>query len=179
MRPVAQAMLQRIDDQFPFDGGDGTTDQLLGVRAAAAGLVVCAAGTVLRLQEYGTGIDLATACHQDGTMHGVFQFADIAGPRIALQFPRRVRRNRFVRNIVGVREFLREMFGERHDVTRSLCQRRQAQVDDIEAEIQIFAELTVFDSLFHIPIGGGEDTHVHRHRLVGADPVDFPFLQDA
>ena len=71
------------------------------------------------------------------------------------------------------------MVGECHDIARALAQRRQLEVDDVEAEQKILAEADVADGLRKIAIGGCDDADVDGHRTGAPDAVDQPFLDGA
>ena len=49
--------------------------------------------------------------------------------------------------------------------------------DDVEAVEQVFPKLAVGDPLLQILVGGGNDPHIHLHRLVAANPVELPVRQ--
>ncbi|MNX19999.1 hypothetical protein D3C86_499330 [compost metagenome] len=49
--------------------------------------------------------------------------------------------------------------------------------DDVEAVEQVFAKLAVGDPFLQILVGGGDDPHVHLHRLMAADPVELAIGQ--
>ena len=80
-------------------------------------------------------------------MQGVLQLAHIARPGRAQQRLRVLGGQRARRQAVGLGVFGDEMVGERDDVAGALAQRRQLQVDDVEAEEQILAEAAIADSL--------------------------------
>ena len=49
--------------------------------------------------------------------------------------------------------------------------------DDVEAVEQVFLKLAVGDPFLQILVGGGDDPHVHLHRLAAADPVELAVRQ--
>src|SRR6185503_19108424 len=61
----------------------------------------------------------------------------------------------------------------------TLAQRRQAQIDDIQAIEKIFTESAVLDGFRQVAVGGGDDADVHLNRLGAADAVDLPLLDGA
>ena len=73
----------------------------------------------------------------------------------------------------------REMLRERRDVAGPLAQRRDAQGDDVEPEIQILAERAARDLGRQVAVGGGEDADVDLDRRAAAEPVDLALLQHA
>ena len=71
------------------------------------------------------------------------------------------------------------MIGQYRQVFHAFAQGRQFDGDDVEAVIQILAELALVDQLFGFAVGGGDDAHVDGDRFASADFIDFVFLQDA
>ena len=62
---------------------------------------------------------------------------------------------------------------------RPLAQRRHAQIDDVEAEIEILAESALAHRLLEVAVRGGDDADVDLHRLGAADAVDLALLDGA
>ena len=60
-----------------------------------------------------------------------------------------------------------------------LPERRHRDRKHVEAVIEVFAELPVARALGQIAIGRGDDAHIDLHRTLGADGIDFAFLQRA
>ena len=77
------------------------------------------------------------------------------------------------------RIFLDEILRQLDDVGRALAQRRDLQVDDVEAEQQILAEFALAHGVGEIAVGRGDDADVDRHRLAAADAVDDALLDRA
>ena len=65
------------------------------------------------------------------------------------------------------------MANELGDVVLALAQRRDPEVDDVEAVVEVFAELALRDQVLQVPVGGGDDAHVHA----AAAPLRSHFLQ--
>ena len=61
----------------------------------------------------------------------------------------------------------------------ALAQRRQADLEGVDAEEQVLAELVVLDHLAQVAVGGAEDAHVDAERLGLADAADLARLQEA
>ena len=72
-----------------------------------------------------------------------------------------------------------EMLGQERDVLAALAQRRQRDRDDVQAVVQVLAELPFGHELLQVPLRGGDDAHVHRERSRAADALDRPLLQHA
>ncbi len=65
------------------------------------------------------------------------------------------------------------------DVVSPLAQRRQVNVDDVQAIVEILAETTRPDLVFEHPIGGGDDADVDLFGFAVADAKDDALLQRA
>ena len=60
-----------------------------------------------------------------------------------------------------------------------LAQGRHVDGKHVEAIIEIFAEAAFLRQLGQVPVGGRDDAHIDLHRALGADGIDFAFLQHA
>ena len=69
--------------------------------------------------------------------------------------------------------------GQDDDVVAAVAQRRQVQVDDVEAVVEVLAEAAGLDLDVEVAVGGGEDADVDRLGVGVADPHDHPLLQRA
>ena len=69
--------------------------------------------------------------------------------------------------------------GQRQHVVRPLAQRRELQVDDVEAVEEILAERPLLHLVGKVAVGGREDADVDRHRPGAADAVDHALLDGA
>ncbi len=77
-------------------------------------------------------------------------------------------------------EPLEEMLDQRRNVRLALAQRRNRQVDDVEAIEQVLAELPLVDEMPQAPVGGGDDPDVDRRpRPLGADLLQLAGLEEA
>ncbi len=112
-------------------------------------------------------------------MDGVFQLANIAGPAVQRQRLARLGRERPHRYAIGVGVFLGEELRELDHVGGPLAERRQLQVDDVEAEQQVLAEGAGARRFHEIAVGGGDDADIDRHRAGAADAVDDALLDGA
>jgi hypothetical protein len=65
------------------------------------------------------------------------------------------------------------------DILATLPQRRQAQLDDVQAVEQILAEAAGAHVGFEVAVGGGEDADVGVARLGLADALELALLQEA
>ena len=76
-------------------------------------------------------------------------------------------------------EFIEELRGERDDVFGSLPQRRQVDVEHLQAVEQVLAEVAALHGGAQVAIGRGNDPHVRLHRSGAAEPGELPLLQHA
>src|SRR6185312_16751986 len=75
--------------------------------------------------------------------------------------------------------FLGEMLCERGDVLRPLAQCGDAQIDDVEPEVEVLAEIALARLLLEVAVGGGDEADIDLDRLAAADPVDLALLDGA
>ena len=72
---------------------------------------------------------------------------------------------------------LEKMLGQRPDVVAAIAQGRQADIDDMQAVIQILAEFPRLDPCRQIGIGRGDEAGVAAHRLAAAHGAVFALFQ--
>ena len=72
-----------------------------------------------------------------------------------------------------------ELLGQQLDVVAPLAQRRQLDREDVQAVVQVLAQLARRDRLLDAAAGGGDDAHVDLDRLGPADPGDRGRLEHA
>ena len=68
--------------------------------------------------------------------------------------------------------------GQLGDVLPALAERRQDDLERVEPEEQVLAELVVGDHLAEVAVGGAEDPDVDPERLVLADPADLARFEE-
>ena len=71
------------------------------------------------------------------------------------------------------------MRGEHRNVLGALAERGNVKGNHVQAVEQIFAECVASDFLFEFLVGGGDDAHIHRHRLIRSQRLDALFFEDA
>src|SRR5436190_421376 len=84
--------------------------------------------------------DDVTLRHQNRTVDGVFEFADVALPPGGGQRAPCICRDRPQRHAVGFGVFLGEMLGEFEDIRRAFAKRRYLQVDHVQPKQQVLTE---------------------------------------
>ena len=68
---------------------------------------------------------------------------------------------------------------QRRDIFAPFAQRRNPQFNHLDAVVEIFAEAPRIDHRFEILVGGRDDAHVDRQRLVAADALEALLLDGA
>ena len=71
------------------------------------------------------------------------------------------------------------MLREERDVFAPLAERRDTQRKDLEAIVEVLAEVALGDVFLEVPVGRGDDPHVHPPLLGGAERANLAFLQHA
>src|SRR5690606_31087979 len=70
-----------------------------------------------------------------------------------------------------------QSLGNQHDVVATFAQRRQLQLDHVEAVVEVLAEQALVRQCLEVPVGGGHQPHIDLLRLDRADAADLAFLQ--
>src|ERR1051326_8759500 len=71
-----------------------------------------------------------------------------------------------------------KMRGKQRNVFTAFGKRRYLQWKNIQAVKQILPERSFFDFLPKIPVGSGNDPHIHLDDSVSTEPLDFSLLKD-
>ena len=69
--------------------------------------------------------------------------------------------------------------GEGGDVASPLAERRDRDLHHPEPVVEILAEAPLLHRLAQIAIAGGDDAHIHRPGLGGAEGPDLAVLENA
>jgi hypothetical protein len=127
-------------------------------------------------QWQGIGLDDIAGFQNQGALDHVFQLAHIARPGMGAQ-PGFGTGGKSCRPICRRRKMRQCLARQGHDVVRPLAQRGDFERKNVEAVEQVFAEPSGLDFGGHVPVGGGQNADVERHRLLAADPLHFTLLQ--
>src|SRR5581483_5506286 len=114
-----------------------------------------------------------------GAFDQVFEFANVARPRVLTQLFHYIGWNRLDRFLHPARVLLREIADEKRNVFHTRAQRRYKDGKHIEAVIEIGAKLLLSDHLLEVAIGGGDEPDFRFDRTRAAKPLEFLFLQYA
>ena len=153
--PGLARLAQRLAD---VDGALGPGNGSGGARAARRGEVM----------------------QRHATFEVVAQLADVARPGVLgqrAQEPRRTHGRQ--RLVVDGSEVAHDVLDQRRQIGEPLAQRRQPHLDDRQPVVEVGAELVGAHLLAQAAVGGGDQPHVHRHVVVGADAPDLAPLQHA
>ena len=74
---------------------------------------------------------------------------------------------------------LEEVLRQQRDVLLALAQGRQRHRDDVQAVVEVLAELPLLHHLAQVDVGRGDDPHVHLDVLDAAKPHELAFLDHA
>ncbi len=102
----------------------------------------------------------------------------LPGPAVAAQELERLRREPGHRAPEAGRRPGEEVPRELLDVPGPLAERRQPDRDDVEAVVQVLAEAPFPGDRGEVAVRRGDEPHVHLHRLLAADALEAPLLQD-
>ena len=116
------------------------------------------------------------AAQSYSALDGVFQFANVAGPVILDHAFHR--RGSNVDHLAG-RGPVEEVMHQRGNIGSPLAQRRQMQGHNVQAEVKVFAERTLFVGGLQVAVGGGDHPDIDFVLMVAAHRPHLFFLQHA
>ena len=93
-------------------------------------------------------------------LNGVFELADIARPVIVADEVHHF----FVKELAGpvfLVVLFQKIVGQQDNILLALPQGRNGYLDDVQAPVEVGAELLLFDELDEVLVGGGSDAHIH------------------
>src|SRR5690606_36885986 len=117
--------------------------------------------------------------HRHGALEDVLQLADVAREGVVHERGHRVvgQGGRVAVLLVG--EAGDEVGGELRQVVEVLAQRRHAQLDHVDAVVEVVPEGAGRGQRREVLVGGAEQSHVHRHFGLPADRADRLLLDGA
>src|SRR5271154_1620308 len=113
-----------------------------------------------------------------GAFDGVFEFAHVARPVVGDEAPHGVLGDG-AWGPLGVGKFFEKRGDEQRNVVLAVAQRREFNLHDVEAKVEILTESAGPDGGFKVAVGGGDDADVDVAALGGAHGFDFALLQGA
>ncbi len=111
-------------------------------------------------------------------MDVVLELAHIARPGGAAHARDRIRRELPARP-AGLVHLLEEVVRDQLDILAALAQRGHLEREDVQAMIEVIAQLALAHGLARIAVGGRDDAHVGLDRAAGADAHQRPGLEHA
>src|SRR6185312_6779175 len=143
----------------------------LGGRGGGGGRGLDARGARQLLEQ------LLDAAEHDVALHQVFELADIAGPGVALHGREQLGGEGRGAALVAAAEFGDEVAGEGIEVFETLAQRRQLDADDVDAVIEVAAELAARHLVLEVAVGGEEHAGAGADLLASAEAEEAAVLQ--
>src|ERR1700730_6321834 len=162
--------------------GTGARARLAGQRREKFGkLQADAANNFLTANIFGKQVDIDALLRgkDDSTFDNIVELAHIAGPIVIHQKFQRGRGEVTQRLVVFLAVAGEEMREERGNIFAAIAQRRQLQVNDIQAVIKIFAEAAFADQGEEFHVGSGDDAYVDLDLLGATEAHEFALLNYA
>ena len=76
-------------------------------------------------------------------------------------------------------EFFEKPLRQKRHVVGAVPQRRQAQLEHLQAIVQILPQLALLDGLLNVAIRGGDDADIYRERLFSAQAHEGTRLENS
>ena len=171
----ARLVLARVLERQPDQPGLGFVDRHAGRQQhRRRRIVLLGVGQrrrqVRRLDQVAAGEDRRPLDH-------VAQLADVARPGVVLEQAHGVLVDALDRLAVARVELVQEGLDEERDVFLALAQRRQLDGEDVQAVVEILAQLAAADGFGRIDVGRGDDPHVDLLLLAAAEAPELALLQ--
>src|SRR5690606_20805372 len=115
----------------------------------------------------------------DRPLEHVLELADVAGPRVGLEGGEGVVGDAGDRLLQALVELLDDVLDEQRDVAGPLAQRWDLQRDDVQAVVQVLAEVPALDLLLEIAVRRRDQPDVYLERLDATDPLELALLDRA
>ena len=122
--------------------------------------------------------DRPAVAEDRGVLDHVGQLADVARPACAR--PARASASGVNSSSPGRRrgrKRAQQVRGQLRNVVDPLAQRRQLDLERVDAEHQVFAKVAVGDHLFQVAVRGADHAHVDDERFVLADAANLAAFQ--
>ncbi len=117
--------------------------------------------------------------HDDEALDYVFEFADVAGPRVVLEDFENLGLQGFNGLFCGGGIDAKEMVDEKWEVAVALAERGDGDGNDVDAEVEIFAEAALADGVFEVFVGGSDEAEIDLAGGAAAEALHGAFLEDA
>ena len=114
-----------------------------------------------------------------GPLDDILQLPDVTGPGVSFEDFKGIVVN-LVDGLAGAAGVhLEKVHGQLGNVLAPLPERRHGDRDDIEAVIEVFAELGFRDQTFEILVCRGDEAHIDLDRFAGANALERHLLKNA
>src|SRR5437868_10055598 len=117
--------------------------------------------------------------HYHGALDDVFQFADVAGPRMRFDRGDGVGEDGHRAPLLVGRKAAREHVREERRISLTRTQWRNLDCDLSQPVIEVFAKLPADDLILQAGVRGAHNAHVDWNLLPAADPLYHALLQKA
>src|SRR5579883_533233 len=124
------------------------------------------------------GFDDPAAAQHESPLHDVLQLAHVAGKRIRHQAGQHLLGNAGHFFVLQQVEVIDEVSDQQRQVLHALPQRRNFQADDVDAVVQIIAELVRLHQFVQVLIGGGDEPYIRSYRLGAAQRLVDALLEE-
>src|SRR5687767_8708886 len=108
----------------------------------------------------------------------MFEFANIAGPVIAVQCRHQLAAGMEIREVRKLCK-LEEMIDQYRNVLHAVAQRRQPYRENVQPVKKVQPEAPCCDLRLQVPMRRGNNSQVHFSPGGGTDGTEFPFLDQA
>src|SRR5260370_18550127 len=191
---VPTGALQHVDNDATLDFIDDLEERRIGIVSGGARsrlarkrrqefrqLETNAADDFLAADGVGQEIDVDALLRgkHHGTLHDIFQFANVARPIVVHQKLHGGRSELAQGFAILQTESLHKMCQEHGNILAAVAEWRQTQVNDVEAMIQIFAEAPFLHQGKQVDIGSRDDAHIDFDLFRAAEAHELAFLNDA
>lgn len=114
-----------------------------------------------------------------GTFDRVLELSNVAGPPVGTECVHGIWREAAEVATEAFLEPAKEMIRQQRHVSATFSQRRKVERDDVDAVVQVLAESTRLHQLRQISVARQNEADVRPHRLVAAQWLVHPLLQNA
>src|SRR5208283_3108109 len=189
-RDVQAARSQGLVAVVIADGGDGELDLIVAELALeGAGRQVVAniddivEGALLvvrlRLEAQVLGAEQIARSENNGALNNVFELANVARPGVALQQFERLGLDAFHGLLEDGGIMAQEVMRDDGDILEALLERRRLDAHDVDAVVEVLAELAFGHELGEILVSGEDEPRAQGNELAGTEAAELHLLQHA
>ena len=107
----------------------------------------------------------------------IAQFADVPRPAVRDERVARVVVEPRGRTAHGLAQLLQELLGKQRHIVEAVPQRRQQNVEHLQAVVQVLSEIASLDRLLQVAVRRSNDAHVRFLRADPAEPLELALLE--